>query len=550
MVRSILKILRLLLLLFPGAVLLSCETGRKHVSSFDEDTYMAHLQLDSSVLIITEIADSLEVPWEITFGPDGWLWFTEQNGTVNRLNPETGERQALLHLDDVSYKKSRGLLGMALHPDLETEPYVFLYYNFAFNDKEFKEVIKSRVVRYTWQEDKLIDPMILLDSIPGKTYHNGSRMIILPDHTLLFSTGDVGAPKLSQDPGVITGKLLRMNLDGTVPKDNPFPGSLVFSWGHRNPQGLVFASNGNLYSSEHGPNNDDEVNLIQMGNNYGWPFVEGFADKDNEKLFAEDSTVTEPLFAWTPTIAPAGLDYYDHAAIPEWQNSLLLVSLKGQAFRVLKLNKEGDAVQDEHVFLQKYFGRMRDLAVSPDGDIYLSTSNEDWHPRLQSHLYDSLPAGGDRIIRLRKAGPAMLAQLQDLPNAKRLFEDHNPVAMATEVNNVPPSENVLEHGKNLYTQHCLACHMEDGSGIKNLTPPLSGTSWVVGDKTRLIQVLLQGLSEPIEVKGERYEQEMPAYAWLSDEELANVLTYIRQSFGNDANAVIAGEVYEERKDLR
>ena len=525
----------------------ACDPVDDKEHGFDLNKYVAHLQLDSSTLIITEAAGDLEVPWEITFGPDGWIWFSEQKGTVNRLNPETGEKQVVLQLPDIHYKKSRGLLGMTVHPDFDTSPYVYLHYNFVTPGKNVDENIKSRLVRYTWQEDTLIAPMMLLDSIPGKTYHNGSRLTFGHDKKLLFSMGDLGQKPFCQDVSKIHGKILRLNPDGSVPDDNPIPGLPVWSWGHRHPQGLVAASNGRLYSSEHGPNNDDEINLIRKAGNYGWPNVEGYCDRPNEKQFCEDSTIIEPLMAWTPTIAVAGLDYYGAGLIPEWQNSLLVVNLKGRALRVLNLNEEGDAITSEHIFFQRRFGRMRDLCVAPNGDIYLATSNRDWHPRLQPWMYDSLPEGGDRIIRLQIANSTMLAQLEEMSRTLALTEDPEALPLYAEVYDYQPTGDMLADGKALYAKHCASCHRLDGTGAPGLIPPLSKTEWVTGNKARLIQVLLNGLSEPIEVNGITYDQEMPAYSSLKDEELANILSYIRKSFGNEADAVIAGQVFEERR---
>lgn len=537
-----------LLLLLITTLMAGCQSSSQQ-SRFDESKYFAHLQLDSTILIMTVVGKDLEVPWELTCGPDGWLWMTEQRGTVTRLNPETGEKQVVLQIPDVHYVKSRGLLSMAVHPELSSEPYIYLYYNFSSTAPDKTEVIKSRLVRYTYDQDTLKDPVILLDSIPGKTYHNGSRMIITPDKKLMVTTGDIGETEKTQDIRYLTGKILRLNLDGSIPEDNPIAGSPVWSWGHRNPQGLVWADNGKLYSSEHGPNNDDEVNLIKKGHNYGWPDIEGYADREAEKQYQKDSSTVEPLIAWTPTIAVAGLDYYPYDTIPEWKNSLLLTSLKGRALRVLALNEDGEKIMQEHIFFQKVLGRIRDLCVAPNGDVYLSTSNRDWHPRLQPFMYDSLPEGGDRIIRLQKANAAMLAQLETLSQPLALREDPEPMELASETWDFQPTDDKLAAGQNLYMQHCASCHRPDGVGVPGMIPPLAQTEWVTGDKSRLIQVLLKGLSEPIEVKGEKYEQEMPSYATLSDEELASILTFIRQSFGNDAGSVIAGEIYEERKSI-
>src|SRR5690606_35711221 len=172
------------------------------------------------------------------------------------------------------------------------------------------------------------------------------------------------------------------------------PGSPVWAWGLRNPQGLAFAANGTLYSSGHGDAIADEVNNIIKGGNYGWPVVEGYVDTDAEKAFAGDSAIREPLRAWTPTIGPAALALYESDAIPEFQNSLLLTTLKGNALHVLKLNGEGNAIVADTILFQQLFGRLRSVCVSPSGDIYIGTSNRDWNPNGFAEARD------DRIIRL------------------------------------------------------------------------------------------------------------------------------------------------------
>lgn len=539
--------LRITVPLLLSGLLLVLLPSQQRTDTSQTNSYRGHLQLDSSTLIINEVASGLDVPWELTYGTDQHLWFTEQRGTVNRLNPETGQSSVILRIPDVHYKKSTGLLGMALHPNWKKTPYVYVFYNFSYLNKDKNDVILSRVVRYTWNKKTLVTPKILLDSIPGKTFHNGSRLLITPDLKLLITTGDVGNPEKSQDSKTLTGKILRINLDGSSPSDNPYPNNPVWSLGHRNAQGLVIAGNGKLYSSEHGPNNDDELNLIQKGGNYGWPFVEGFCDKENERNFCENNAITEPLKAWTPTIAVAGLDYYAKSTIPEWKNSLLLVNLKGQALRVLKLNAAGDSITREHIFFQKRFGRLRDVAIAPNGDIYLCTSNEDWHPRYQSWMYDSLPKGGDRILRLRKVSPVQVAQFKNHPRFTLLREDKEPLPLFAETYNFKPTGDKMLDGQQIYSKNCKTCHQENGTGAPGLFPPLAKSEWVTGDKARLIRIVLKGLSEPITVNGINYEQEMPAFPSLTNLEIANVLTYIRNRFGNSAAAITDVEVYEERK---
>ena len=349
------------------------------------------IELETTTVEIKTVAEDLQVPWEILWGPDDWIWLTERSGNVKRVNPNDGEIHQLIDIEDCHEESESGLLGMVLHPDFEENPHVFLVYNYIKNNG-----IKKRCVRYTYNESlqQLTQPFVLIEDITGNDNHNGSRLIILPDQTLLMSTGDALNASDSQNPEILTGKFLRMNLDGSIPMNNPFD-NLIYSYGHRNAQGLILADNGFLYSSEHGPNNDDELNLIEVGKNYGWPEVHGFCNSFTEQLFCQDNPVEEPLMSWTPTLAVAGIDYYNHEAIPEWQNSILLTTLKEKDFRVLQLNEAGDEIVNEEIFLNREFGRLRDVCVSPDGRIFLAVSNQDGRGEPVE--------GDDRIVELKSA---------------------------------------------------------------------------------------------------------------------------------------------------
>jgi hypothetical protein len=193
---------------------------------------------------------------------------------------------------------------------------------------------------------------------------------------MLMTTGDAQLRPESQNRASLNGKILRLNLDGTVPANNPTPGSYVYTLGHRNPQGLTTGPGGRLYSSEHGESTDDEINLIEPGRNYGWPSVEGFCNTATELTFCAANNVREPLTIWTPTIAPAGLVYYDSPAIPGWRGSLLLAVLKNSRMVQLPLNATGTAIGTQTDFIATY-GRLRSICVSPQGKVYVGTSNRD-----------------------------------------------------------------------------------------------------------------------------------------------------------------------------
>jgi glucose/arabinose dehydrogenase len=316
------------------------------------------------------VAGNLQLPWEILWGPDDHIWMTERGGRISRFDPQTGNRSTLITISDVVSNGEGGLLGMALHPSFSSTPYVYVIYNYM-NGGNYRE----KLVRYTYNSSNqtLGNPAPLLDDIAAAGIHNGSRLLIVGDK-LFISTGDASNTSLAQTISSPNGKILRLNLDGSIPADNPQPGNAYWSWGHRNPQGLVYA-NGRLYSSEHGPSSNDEINIIEKGRNYGWPNVEGFCDESSESSFCSSQNVAEPIIAWTPTIATAGLDYYQHDLIPQWKNSLLLATLKNQRLYQLKLNPTGNAIDSSATYLNGNYGRLRDICISPAGKVYVCTSN-------------------------------------------------------------------------------------------------------------------------------------------------------------------------------
>ncbi|MES2764395.1 MAG: PQQ-dependent sugar dehydrogenase [Bacteroidota bacterium] len=337
-------------------------------------------QPQNTKITTREVVKNLNFPWEILWGPDNHIWYTERGGKVSRLNPETGVTQLIATIPGVRAEGESGLLGMALHPDFTTQPYVYLAYTYSSNGSNFLE----KIVRYTFANNSLSEPLVLVDNIKGNFIHDGARLLIAPDKTLYITTGDAADQSLPQNKTSINGKTLRINLDGTIPADNPFPGSPVWSFGHRNAQGLVLSPKGIMYSSEHGPSNDDEINILSKAQNFGWPNVHGYCNTDAEKQFCTANNVVEPIMTWTPTIAVCGLDYYDNTAIPEWKNSLLLTTLKESQLILLKLDEAGTKITEQKVILTG-FGRLRDVCVSPDGRIFVCTSN----------------GGNDKIIEIK-----------------------------------------------------------------------------------------------------------------------------------------------------
>ena len=318
---------------------------------------------------IQVLSQNLSFPWELLWGPDNFLWMTERGGRISRINPSNGIISPLLTISEVKSQGEGGLLGMVLHPNFSVYPHVFVVYNY---DKS--GVYTEKIVRYTYNSSSLINPIIILDNIPAANYHNGSRLLISSDLKLFITTGDAVNANTAQSINSLSGKVLRVNLDGTIPTDNPIAGNAMWSLGHRNAQGLVFA-NGKLYSSEHGPEKDDEINIIMKNKNYGWPNVNGFCNESAEQAFCNANNVVEPLKSWTPTIAASGMDYYEKGTLTQFKNSLILATLKDQTLYQLRLNTSGDKIEETKELFRGTYGRLRDVCVGADGNIYILTSN-------------------------------------------------------------------------------------------------------------------------------------------------------------------------------
>ena len=355
----------------------------------------------------------LDNAFDLHFGPDDYLWITEKKGIVTRVDPITGVRDDVIQLADLSASGSQdGLLGMAFHKEFNSgKPYVYLSYTHDVSGKR-----KQKIVRYTYsvqQNDGLLSsPIVIFDNLPSSHDHQSGRLVFGPDNKLYHTIGDQGvkdcnlnlAQSLPTQEEVnqqnwknYPGKVLRLNLDGSIPDDNPIIDGVrshVYTYGHRNPQGLIFGNSGLLYSSEHGPSSDDELNLISAGKNYGWPFVSGIKDNlmyDSDGCHSNETSFTNPNYqdpllsmylpnsneaqgtdcnnAWMcrPNIAPSSIHIYESDAIYGWNKSLLITSLKkGRVYRV-KLSEDGASVIEE---LEEYFytaNRYRDIAIGPEG---------------------------------------------------------------------------------------------------------------------------------------------------------------------------------------
>ncbi|MBS7787580.1 PQQ-dependent sugar dehydrogenase [Flavobacterium sp. CYK-55] len=412
---------------------------------------LSQINLGTTVLTNTVVASNLAVPWDMVYGPDGWIWFTELSGKIKRMHPDTYEVQTVFTLPDVAlFGFSVGLHSMILHPDFNNNHYLYVHYAYTNTT--------SKIVRYEYDSvnNTLANATLIMGSIPAGVSHNGSRMVIVDDKLYICLGDTYSTPAVAQNLSSINGKVLRMNLDGSIPDDNPTAGSYVYSFGHRNPQGLCYA-NGKFYSSEHGTTANDEINIIEPNRNYGWPTVEGVCNTTAEIAFCNANNVAEPIWSWSPSIAPAGIDYYHNSAIPEWDHSLLLVVLKNKELIQLKLNEDDTQVTQQNIYLVNTYGRLRDLLVLPDGRVFICTSNKD---------YAGTPgATDDRIIELKNPAAmsthvpdADLTKIYPIPAQGVLNIDSS-----VKINSVMVTDNV---GKVIYAEA--------------FTPQINTSSWATG----------------------------------------------------------------------
>jgi glucose/arabinose dehydrogenase len=334
------------------------------------------------------VAEHLFVPWSLAFTSPNRILVTERNGNVRVIQDGKLQEKPIFTFSAVRTKQEEGLMGMTLDPNYSSNNMIYFCYAIPTGSTYTDRVIKIHDHGDTFHEH---DEVVLIDHIPAAQYHAGCRVKFGPDGKLYVTTGDATDKKNPQDLSSLGGKILRINNDGSIPTDNPFPNSPVWSYGHRNPQVLDWNPlTGSLVATEHGPSlidgpaGGDEVNIIEKGGNYGWPVVSHEKHQDG---------MVDPLLVFTPAIAPADGIFYTGDLFPQWKNHFLFAMLKGEGV----MNVTFDPTNDKKVVsFEKVgglsVGRIREIVQAPDGSIYLTTSNEDGRGNARD--------GDDRVYRI------------------------------------------------------------------------------------------------------------------------------------------------------
>jgi glucose/arabinose dehydrogenase len=338
-------------------------------------------------LSVESVVRDLATIWAIDFAPDGRIFLTERSGRIRTVRDGVLDPEPWMSIEVVESGES-GLMGLALDREFAANGFVYVTYTYAAPGGG----LQNRLVRL--REDRAtgrgVFDSVLVDDVRGGRVHDGGRVRIGPDGKLYWTMGESGSPDLAQSLDTLNGKILRLNPDGSIPADNPFPGSPIYSYGHRNPQGLAWQpGTGALFAVEHGPSGQqsccDEVNLIAPGQNYGWPRASG----DRLAEWTVPPLVHSGASSAT-TWAPGGATF---VTVGPWAGSLLFVGLRGESlYRVTLDPANTSAVVGLERHLQGQYGRLRDVVEGPDGALYLTTSNKDGRGRPN--------AGDDQLLRL------------------------------------------------------------------------------------------------------------------------------------------------------
>ncbi|MBI2195918.1 MAG: PQQ-dependent sugar dehydrogenase [Candidatus Levybacteria bacterium] len=322
---------------------------------------------------IETIATGLKVPWALAFLPDGSMLITERGGSLKLV-----DKNGIMEIGkiDVHENGESGLHGVAVHPQFNSNSFVYFYHTYSSNG----EKSQNRVVRFTLKNNSLKNQTTIVDNIPGAIFHDGGRIKFGPDGYLYITTGDAQNPSLAQNRNSLAGKILRVTDSGKAAPGNPF-NNLIYSWGHRNPQGIAWDSKGNLWETEHGETATDEVNKIEAGKNYGWPEIRGAGVRVGMEM--------PKIQSGSKTWAPAGMAFYLPAG-RQGNGSLFFGGLRGKALFQLNIST---LEPKEHFYNE--LGRIREVVMGPDNMLYITTSNRDGR--------GDAGAEDDKIIRVDPA---------------------------------------------------------------------------------------------------------------------------------------------------
>lgn len=326
---------------------------------------------------VSTVVENLTFPWSIAFLPNKDMLVTERGGSLRVIRNGKLLEQKISGLPDIYVEGPAGLFDVVLDPNFAINQKLYISYSGGTASNNFVEVISATLHEMSLQQTKVI----FTGSSRNTPHHHGARMTFLPDGTLLITAGDgFNFREQAQSLNSLLGKVLRINTDGSIPKDNPFVGQKhvrpeIYTYGHRNPQAILVSKSKNVWLHEHGPKGGDELNLINAGLNYGWPAITYGVDYSGAIIspFTAANGMEQPVMYWVPSIAPAGMTEYQGDIFPQWRGNLFIAALAGKSVRRLQL--ADDKVVAQETMLAERKQRIRDIRTGPDGYIYILTDS-------------------------------------------------------------------------------------------------------------------------------------------------------------------------------
>lgn len=533
------RLLSLVMLLF-----ISCGKKQKEVAKAEITLKTPLIAIKTTEEIVSDqqnyttelVVDGIDVPWGMTWLPDGSMLVTERSGILYHV--KDGNKIAIKNVPEVFAKNQGGLLDVTLHPKYNDTGWIYITYSIV--DKK-ESGSHTALIRAKLKDNALTSIEKLYQGSPNvKTAHHfGSRIVFDTDGYVYFSIGDRGRRDVNpQDITKDGGKVYRLHDDGRIPDDNPFVGqkdakTAIYSYGHRNPQGMALnPRTGQIWVHEHGPRGGDEINPVKKAVNYGWPVITYGINYSGTTITDEKvrEGMEQPLYYWVPSIAPSGMAFVTSDIYPELKGHLLVGSLKFQYLEFLTLTEDEKVAKREK--LLDGFGRVRSVRQGPDGYIYVGIDGKG----VYKIVLNSAKKKTSKITT--KTAEANSEIVEEVAIEKlSVAQEFDPKEMAAS----------QKRGKAIYTNVCVQCHLGKGEGVGNVFPPLAKSDWLKDKVVESIRSIKYGLQGEILVNGKKFNGVMTPLG-LSNKQVADVMNYISNTWGNsNKNMITEKQVSEVKK---
>lgn len=523
----------------------SCKQGQKEVS---QETVLTktlstsiktttEITMDQKVYRAEQVVAEIEIPWGMDWLPDGSMLITDRSGILYHV--KNGHKTSIKNVPEVFARNQGGLLDLKVHPNYNDNGWIYITYSVV--DKKEKGS-HTALIRAKLSGNTLTSIEKLYQAGPNTTTtrHFGSRIAFDKSGDVFFSIGDRGERDINpQDLSRDGGKIYRLHDDGSIPKDNPFVGQknakkAVFSYGHRNPQGMALNPNtGQIWIHEHGPRGGDEINRIKKGANYGWPVITYGINYSGTSITDERARdgMEQPLYYWVPSIAPSGMAFITSDVYPDLKGHLVVGSLKFQYLELLLLTKDQKVTARKK--LLEDIGRLRSVRQGPDGYLYVGVDGK----------------GVFRMVPDKENSGSLASNKTKVAAKIKTEESEESIPVFSQLATVEETlvSESMERGKSVYTNICMQCHLPNGKGISGVFPPLANSDWLTEKVKESIRSIKYGLKGEIQVNDKKYNGVMLSMG-LTDQETADVMNYISNSWGNKtANFYTANAVRKVNK---